>query len=115
LGGFRRSFEKLSRLKESLDAFSNGLFYAARRSDFDPEPFFSMFDKPRTDKASGFIDPSVPEHHLSFEEFVLSKFGRPRKYFGWDQLIIENTGNDDLAALYTFYALLEEYRIEYET
>jgi phosphoribosylanthranilate isomerase len=115
LGGFRLKIEKLSRLFEMIDSFASGLVYASKRSrEFDWQQFFLNFNKCRTDKISGIVDVSLNEGHLSFNEFILNKFGQPGNYGQWHEIIIENIGNDDLEALYTFYALFEEYRIDYD-
>jgi hypothetical protein len=45
----------------------------------------------------------------------LNKYGgRNRKQNDWVEAIIENNGGDTLESLYVFYALLEEYRIDYD-
>jgi phosphoribosylanthranilate isomerase len=115
--GIRIGVEKLSRLDDFITNFRFGLFYASNRSkDFDWEPFFSRFYKSRICKVSGVVaDSSLSENHVEFDEFVLNKYGgRNRKQNDWVEAIIENNGGDTLESLYVFYALLEEYRIDYD-
>ncbi len=104
----------MSSLAESISCFRAGLVYASQRSNFDWEPFFLGFYKFRIDRISEIVDKSLPENHLSFQEFVIEHFGKNGRYSDWHQKILEQTQNNELEALYTFFALLEEFKLEHE-
>ena len=100
---------------DCINSFESGLIYASRRSnDFDWETFFSKFHQSRIDNVSGEINKSLPENHLNFKQFVQKKIGKPNRFNDWAKTITEYNNGNDLDALYTFFALLEEYRIEYD-
>jgi phosphoribosylanthranilate isomerase len=114
LTGFRIQIKSLSSLVESINCFNAGLVYASQRSNFDLEPFLLEFYKSRIDSISGVVDETLPENHLSFQQFVIKHFGENRRYSDWHQKILEQTQDNELEALYTFFALLEEFKLEKE-
>ena len=110
-GGIRISFDKLSQLELCMTFYLWGLTAGSKQTQTDT--FFGKFYKTRIDRVSGQVVESVPENHLSFEEFLSTRYDPPRRSAGWVGLLIRTFG-DNLDALYNFYALLEEYRIDYE-
>ncbi|MBS1795738.1 MAG: phosphoribosylanthranilate isomerase [Acidobacteria bacterium] len=115
LGGFRYCSDKLSLLVDRLTSFEGGMVYGASKSGgYDPETFFLKFRRKRIDPVTGEIDRTLPAKHLSFGEFIRKRYEERPRAADWSSIIIANSGKDDLNALYRFYALLEEYRIDYE-
>ena len=112
--GFRLFYVRLESLKAYFDGFVAGRnFGAGEYWDVTEDAFFGRFYKDRQHPVTGIIDESMPEKHLSFRWFVNERC-QPVRGGDWFDLIINEAGGDGLDAVYLFYALLEEYRLNYE-
>jgi phosphoribosylanthranilate isomerase len=116
LAGFRLRFDELSHLQISIDGFVSGIIYGAKsETEMILDTFFSKFYKNRICKITGITDDELSENQICFQDFVSRKYINSNDHTNWDEMIIESIGSDGLEALYTFYAFLEEYRIDFDS